>query len=156
MHTSGSAVDVGVLGAAVAGGRWADRVQEADAALQQPCRRCAGGGARGLQASPGSIRPIGADVARWNSLQQSDNLPFSSYASFLLAIAAGRRDRDASQRPSAATRLARRGDPLSSPAFPPLTPPATPVYAFALRPAAAPTRRGRGARRLDRRRASGH
>ena len=37
-----------------------------------------------VQTSP-ATSAIATDVARWNSLRQSDNLPFSSYASFLLS-----------------------------------------------------------------------
>ena len=35
-------------------------------------------------ALPGSYSPIGSDIARWNALRQTDGLPFSSYASFLI------------------------------------------------------------------------
>ena len=37
----------------------------------------------GYQA-PRTYSPIAADIARWSSLRQADNLPFSSYASFLI------------------------------------------------------------------------
>ncbi|MGZ8348419.1 MAG: lytic transglycosylase domain-containing protein [Allosphingosinicella sp.] len=36
-----------------------------------------------LPAVPALSSPVAGDIARWNSLRQSDNLPFSSYASFL-------------------------------------------------------------------------
>ena len=39
----------------------------------------------GLQASPAYPSAIASDIARWNSLRQSDSLPFSSYSSFLLS-----------------------------------------------------------------------
>lgn len=35
--------------------------------------------------APGSSAAIASDIARWNSLRQSDNQPFSAYASFLIA-----------------------------------------------------------------------
>jgi soluble lytic murein transglycosylase len=35
-------------------------------------------------ALPGPYSPIGSDIARWTSLRQTDGLPFSSYASFLI------------------------------------------------------------------------
>lgn len=85
----------------------------------------------GLQALP-AYSPIAADVARWNSLRQSDNLPFSSYASFLLSHRGWPGE-------TAMRRTAERRDDASSPdairfftAFPPLTPAGHARYAFAL------------------------
>ena len=86
-------------------------------------------------AAPAASSAIASSVARWHSLRQSDNLPFSSYASFLL----GHRGwpGEAAMRRSAE----RQVDPASaSPnevirffeAFPPLTPAGHARYAFAL------------------------
>jgi soluble lytic murein transglycosylase len=58
------------------------------------------------------------------------------------------------RRPKRSRTRRRRGDRFFA-NFPPLTPPATPVYAFALSAAAAPTRRGPRRARLDRRRDAG-
>ena len=78
---------------------------------------------------------IAADVARWNSLRQSDSLPFSSYSSFLL----GHRGwpGESAMRRSAERRLSNE---TASPsevvrffaAFPPLTPGGHAQHAFAL------------------------
>jgi len=85
----------------------------------------------GIQASP-AYSPIAGDVARWNSLRQSDNLPFSSYASFLL----GHRGWPGE---TAMRRTAERRDDASAAeairfftALPPLTPAGHARYAFAL------------------------
>src|SRR5688572_15662960 len=86
----------------------------------------------GLQASPAYPSAIASDIARWNSLRQSDGLPFSSYSSFLLSHrgwpgetamrrSAERRD-DAS--PAEAIRFFT--------AFPPLSPAGHARHAFAL------------------------
>ena len=98
---------------------------------------------------------VASDLARWNSLRQSDSLPFSSYASFLTrAIAAGRARRRCAGPPN-------RPIPTAAPpvevigffsAFPPLTPAGHARHAFALRASAEATRpRGGGAQGLDRR-----
>ena len=76
---------LGVSVAAVAGGDdGAGRGQEADARRASRRRCCRSRPKSGLQAAP-AYSPIASDVARWNSLRQSDSLPFSSYASFLLS-----------------------------------------------------------------------
>ena len=86
-------------------------------------------------AQPAPSSAIASTIARWNSLRQSDNLPFSSYASFLLSHpgwpgeAAIRRAAERQIDPSA-----------NSPAevirffstFPPLTPTGHARHAFAL------------------------
>ena len=85
----------------------------------------------GIQAPPMSSA-IASDVARWNSLRQSDNLPFSSYASFLLSHRGWPGE-------TAMRRTAERRDDASPAdairfftAFPPLTAAGHARYAFAL------------------------
>ena len=69
----------------------------------------------GLQASPAYPSAIASDVARWNSLRQSDSLPFSSYSSFLLSHRGW--PGETAMRRSAERRddAYRRGDPSSPP-----------------------------------------
>ncbi len=85
--------------------------------------------------APVPVPAIAAAVARWKSLRQTDNLPFSAYASFLLSYrgwpgeAAMRRT--AEQRLSAGGSSA--GDVLAYfRTFPPLTPTGRAQYGFAL------------------------
>ena len=104
-------------------------------ALQQPVpavRQPAPGPVQtGLQAAR-AYSPIAADIARWNSLRQTDNLPFSSYASFLLGHrgwpgeTAMRRQAEAQPNASPAEAIAYFSN------FPPLTPAGPARYAFAL------------------------
>jgi soluble lytic murein transglycosylase len=42
------------------------------------------GGAQMQAYAPAASSPIANDIARWNSLRQSDSLPFSAYANFLI------------------------------------------------------------------------
>lgn len=89
--------------------------------------------AAAAQAAPVSSA-IASSVARWNSLRQSDSLPFSSYASFLLGHrgwpgeTAMRRtaERQAAQGGSSAEILRFFAE------FPPLTPAGHAAHAFAL------------------------
>jgi len=82
-----------------------------------------------------SASPIAQSVARWSSLRQSDNLPFSAYASFLLAYpgwpgeTALRRsaERQLESTPASPTEVIRFFE-----AFPPLTPSGHAHRAFAL------------------------
>ena len=159
MHTRAGLLFV-LLGASAGGGRSRRRLIGA-LALQQPAPAV-----RQPRPAPRPVRPpggpayspIAADIARWNSLRQSDNLPFSSYASFLLAPSrlAGR-DGDAAHRRAAASpsaaRPPRRSRFFSD--FPPLTPAGHARHAFAL-PASgrADEARTDGAAGLDRRRAA--
>ena len=85
----------------------------------------------GLQLSP-IYSPIASDIELWNSLRQSDNLPFSMYASFLLSHRGWPGE-------TAMRRTAERRDDASAPeairfftALPPLTPAGHARYAFAL------------------------
>src|SRR5688500_17778579 len=122
----------GVSVAAAAGGTMAPVKAIADKPAVQAAALLPIAAQSGLQASPAYPSAIASDIARWNSLRQSDNLPFSSYASFLLSHrgwpgetalrrSAERRD-DAS--PAEAIRFFS--------AFPPLTPAGHARYAFAL------------------------
>ncbi|HWT12076.1 MAG TPA: lytic transglycosylase domain-containing protein [Allosphingosinicella sp.] len=91
--------------------------------------------AAAVQPVPAPSSAIATSVARWNSLRQSDNLPFSSYASFLLNHRGWPGE-------SAMRRAAERQiDPASSSAaeviryfsvFPPLTASGHARHAFAL------------------------
>ena len=95
----------------------------------------AGPGLTQFQPPPAPSSPVAASIAQWNSLRQSDSLPFSSYAAFLA------RHRgwpgEAAMRRSAERRLSLEP---SSPAevvrffslFPPLTPGGHAQHAFAL------------------------
>ena len=75
----------GVSVAAVAGGTMGPVPVKAPVPAVKPALPAAPVAVRtALQSSPINSA-IGSDVARWNSLRQSDNLPFSSYASFLLS-----------------------------------------------------------------------
>jgi len=87
------------------------------------------------QAAPVSSAAIASSVARWNSLRQSDNLPFSAYASFLLSHPGW--PGEAAMRRAAERQI----DPGSAPAgevvryfrsFPALTPAGHARHAFAL------------------------
>lgn len=88
-----------------------------------------------LQRSQAASPAIASAVARWNSLRQSDSLPFSSYASFLAAYRGW--PGEAAMRRTAEQRLAVES---ASPgevlrffdAFPPLTPNGHAQRAFAL------------------------
>jgi soluble lytic murein transglycosylase len=122
----------GVSVAAVAGGTMGQVESVAGKPAAQPAALAPIAVQAGLQASPAYPSSIASDVARWNSLRQSDSLPFSSYASFLLRHrgwpgetalrrSAERRD-DAS--PAEAIRFFS--------AFPPLTPAGHARHAFAL------------------------
>ena len=120
----------GVSVAAVAGGTMSPvAVNKSASAVAQDMRQAP---AHGLQASPAYPSAIASDVARWDSLRQSDNLPFSSYASFLLRHRGWPGE-------TAMRRTAERRDDASPAeairfftAFPPLTPAGHARYAFAL------------------------
>ena len=81
---------------------------------------------------PRTSSPIASSVARWNSLRQSDNLPFSSYASFLLT------HRDWPGETAIRRQAERQSDGAPAEvirfftAFPPLTPAGHARLAFAL------------------------
>ena len=123
---------LGVSVAAIAGGSMAPLVTKkplpapvSSAALVPVAAQT---GAQAPAASPA----IASSVARWNSLRQSDNLPFSSYASFLLSHRGWPGE-------TAMRRTAERRDDASPAeairfftAFPPLTPAGHARHAFAL------------------------
>jgi soluble lytic murein transglycosylase len=88
-----------------------------------------------VQTAPAPSAAIASSIARWNSLRQSDNLPFSSYASFLtshrgwpgetaMRRAAERQIEPGTTSPSEVVRFFA--------AFPPLTPAGHARHAFAL------------------------
>ena len=122
----------GVSVAAVAGGTMAPvRIVDKPVPAVQPAALVPIAAQSGLQATP-AYSPAAADVARWNSLRQSDNLPFSSYASFLLSHRGWPGE-------TAMRRTAERREDASSAeairfftAFPPLTPAGHARFAFAL------------------------
>ena len=74
---------LGVSVAAVAGGSVGPLVPQRAVPAVQPVALVPVAAQAGLQASP-AYSPIASDIARWTSLRQSDSLPFSAYASFLL------------------------------------------------------------------------
>jgi soluble lytic murein transglycosylase len=91
--------------------------------------------AAAVQAAPAPSGAIATSIARWNSLRQSDNLPFSAYASFL-ANHRGWPGETAMRR--TAERQIQPGTTSASEvvrffaAFPPLTPAGHARHAFAL------------------------
>ena len=85
------------------------------------------------QAAP-SPSAIAADLARWNSLRQSDNLPFSAYSSFLLSHRGW--PGETAMRRTAERQIEYGGSPAEVirffTEFPPLTPAGHAGHAFAL------------------------
>ncbi|WP_243451028.1 lytic transglycosylase domain-containing protein [Sphingosinicella sp. CPCC 101087] len=91
--------------------------------------------AAAIQAAPAPSTSVATSIARWNSLRQSDNLPFSAYASFLLSHpgwpgeSAMRRTAERRAEPGAAS----PGEVVRFFAtFPPLTPAGHARHALAL------------------------
>ena len=85
--------------------------------------------------SPAYSSPIAADIDRWNALRQSDSLPFSSYASFLLSHRGW--PGEAAMRRAAEQRLSQESAYPADvqrffAAFPPRTPAGHAALAFAL------------------------
>jgi soluble lytic murein transglycosylase len=85
--------------------------------------------------APAMSSPIAADIDRWNALRQSDNLPFSSYSSFLLSHRGW--PGEAGMRRAAEQRLSQESAYPADiqrffAAFPPQTPAGHAALAFAL------------------------
>ncbi|MGZ8997333.1 MAG: lytic transglycosylase domain-containing protein [Allosphingosinicella sp.] len=124
---------VGVSAAAFAGSSMGSLHMQKSEASVRAQRVNAAPVAAVVQAAPSS-NAIATSIARWNSLRQSDNLPFSSYAGFLLSHrgwpgeTALRRTAERQLEDGAAP-----GDVIRFFAeFPPLTPAGHAGYAFAL------------------------
>ncbi len=123
-----------LLGASVAAVAAGSIGTVAPRAPSPPVRQASVAPVAALQA-PAASSAIASSVARWNSLRQSDSLPFSSYASFLLSHPGWPGE-------TAMRRTAERQiDPASASAaeiirffgaFPPLTPAGHARHAFAL------------------------